>query len=152
MFDNEENFDPAAYELNLKIVTEFLAKLCFPQIKREEKYLSDDVTLVNFNNQTQFISYLSQNPRIPTQLVTDSKISQELVRQMKLNLKNTKVRKIKVNNPKFYEDTPVVQKMKYSRAESQMIDLVLLAGILAYLTAVYYLFGTRAEDSKVKTE
>ena len=152
VYDNEDNFDSTAYELNIKIITEFLAKLLLPSIKRDERFIKDDATLVDFKNQTQFINFLSNNPRIPTQMTTDSKIIQELLRIMKTYVKNTKVRKIRVNNPKFYEDTPIVHKMKYYRAESQLIDLLLLVVIIAYLTALYYLIGSKPVEQKVKQQ
>lgn len=150
VFDTEDNFDAAAYELNVKIISDFLAKLILPNIKRDEKFIQDDAVLVDFKNQTQFINFLSTNQRIPVQMVTNSKIIQELQKMMKASIKNTKVRKIKVNNPKFYEDTPVVHKMKYYRASSQLYNVLVFASIVGVLYAIYSWFKRSPSERKVK--
>lgn len=150
VFDTEDNFDAAAYEINIKIITDFLAKLILPSIKRDERFIKDDATLVDFKNQTQFINFLTSNQRIPTKMVTNSKIVLELQQMMKLSIKNTKVRKIRVNNPKFYDDTPVVQRMKYYRAGSQIYNILYYGAIVGSLVAVYYLLKRLFSRRKVK--
>lgn len=150
VFDTEQNFDAAAYQENLKIVSEFLFKLIFPDFKDKESFFSSDESLVDTSINTQLIKFLSKNPRTPSELTEGSKVTQELHRLMKFHIKNTKVRRIRVNNPRFYQDTPVIHKMKYYRSESQLIDLVILACIMIYLGLIYLV--TSQKQSKVKED
>lgn len=97
VFDTELNFDRVAYEENIKIISEFLSKLIFPNISTEGNFIGGDDNLVDLNMQQQLIKFLSHNPRIPTQLTGESKVAQELQRLLKFHVKNTKTRRIRVN-------------------------------------------------------
>lgn len=148
VFDNELNFDRVAYEQNLKIISEFLSRLIFTKDSSEGGFISEN-DLVDTEIQSHLISFFAHNPRIPTMLSTDSKITQELLRLLKFHLKNTKTRRIRVNNPKFYLDS-TSHKMRVYGQEGQVIDLIVLFAVLVYLTALYY--TTRPSESKVKQD
>jgi hypothetical protein len=135
----------------VKLVAEYLLRMMFPETKTNW-YLTGEENLFNHK---KVIDFLSTNLRVPTQLSTDSKTTQEFLDLLKFHLPNTKTRRIRVTNPKFYEDMPIAHKIAVTREEIHffsggVLDLAILLGILLYLGAISFIIGSK--PSKVKQD
>lgn len=125
--------------------------MMFPDTKTNW-YLTGEENLFNHK---KVIDFLSSNLRVPTQLSTDSKITQEFLDLLKFHLPNTKTRRIRVNNPKFYEDMPMAHRIVVTREEIHLfsggfLDLAILLCILMYLGVLSFMIGSK--KAKVKQD
>ena len=148
MFDNQLNFDKNAYEANLKIITNFLIKLSFPQIEPETPFFETSESQISFidsNMQSQMMNFLEDNPRIPSELSTDSKLLKELSRIVKFHFKNMKSKRVKVPNPKYYQDSPVRHVLLAYDYQSRILYILAFAVVIGalYYGYQYYRYGSK---------
>ena len=142
VFDNEANFDEYAFEKNIRLVAEFLLHMTFPNFDSQSDLIGEE----RLFSKEIMMKFLEKNPREPTQLNKDSKLTQELHRMLKFHIKNTKIRKIRVdgaNAIKFYEDMPLSHEVVAYNAKPQLLNLTYAMGILAAISLAYYLWTNR---------
>lgn len=153
VFDNKYNFDKIAYETNLKIVTEFLMKLSFPTLDSDTLFLNTfegQASLIDEEFQDHFINFIATTPRIPSEIgLSTTRLIEELNRIFKFHLKNVKSKRIRVQSPQFYADSPVVHKLVAYDYQSRILYILMIAACVA---GVYYLYHYLRYGTKQKRD
>ena len=177
VFDTPENeFSMDRLEQNIELIAEALYKLVFDfkdshggPVTAEEsaetrgakkatrgtdgslRIVLGNGMIVNRERLQHLADFLANSPRTPLDLANNSPVTAEINRILAMNVGDLRKMKIRVSDPKFYEEALSRYTLKAFVVGSRLIDLYLFCGVLMYLGLLYFAlnaFSDRAGEKE----